>query len=130
MLLLAGNYRLKKALRVLLVVFYIFAGINHFVNPSFYLPLIPTYIPYPETINWVSGVIEIALGIGVAFPKTRKSALLLIILMLIAFIPSHVYFIQIGACAGEGSLCTPVWVAWVRLVPVHPLLMLWAWYVR
>lgn len=124
------NISLKIVLRWLLVNFYVFAGINHFISPKFYAPLIPPYFPYPDTINWVSGAVEIALAIGVAIPKTRKNAALLIVLMLIAFIPSHIYFIQIGACAGEGSLCTPIWVAWVRLFPVHPLLIYWAWYIK
>lgn len=127
---LVANTKAKVALRWLLIVFYFIAGVNHFIHPQFYLPLIPPYFPNPELLNWISGVGEILLAIGVAIPKYRKNAVLLIILMLIAFIPSHVYFIQAGACMGEQSLCTPVWVAWVRLFPIHPLLMCWAWYVR
>lgn len=122
--------KVKPALRWLLIVFYFVAGINHFVNPEFYLPLIPSYLPNPEFINLASGVFEVLLAIGVAIPKYRKTAVVLIILMLIAFIPSHVYFIQEGACMGEQSLCTPIWVAWIRLFPIHPLFMLWAWYVK
>lgn len=120
----------KVALRFLLIVFYFVAGVNHFIHPEFYLPLIPSYLPNPEAINWISGVLEIVLAIGVTIPTYRKNAVLLIIVMLIAFIPSHVYFIQEGACMESTSLCTPLWVAWVRLFPIHPLLMLWAWYVR
>ena len=120
----------KVALRFLLIVFYFVAGVNHFIHPEFYLPLIPSYLPNPEAINWISGVLEIVLAIGVTIPTYRKNAVLLIIVMLIAFIPSHVYFIQEGACMESTSLCTPIWVAWVRLFPIHPLLMLWAWYVR
>ncbi len=120
----------KVALRFLLIVFYFVAGVNHFIHPKFYLPLIPSYLPNPEAINWISGVLEIVLAIGVIMPTYRKNAVLLIIVMLIAFIPSHVYFIQQGACMESTSLCTPIWVAWIRLFPMHPLLMLWAWYVR
>ena len=122
--------KIKRVLRWLLIVFYFVAGVNHFVNPEFYLPLIPSYLPNPELINLASGVVEILLAIGVAIPKYRKVSVIGIILMLIAFIPSHVYFIQQGACMHEGSLCTPLWVAWVRLFPVHPLFMYWAWVVR
>ena len=127
---LLNKLKITIALRWLLIVFYFTAGVNHFINPQFYLPLIPPYFPEPELINWVSGVAEILLAIGVGIPKYRKKAILSIILMLVAFIPAHVYFIQAGACLGEQSLCTPMWVAWVRLFPVHPLLILWAWHVR
>ena len=112
------------------MLFYLVAGLNHFVHPDFYLPLIPPYLPYPELINQLSGVLEIGVVVGIATPKFRRSAVLLIIAMLIAFIPSHVYFIQQGACMGEQSLCVPIWVAWIRLFPIHPLLMLWAWFCR
>lgn len=107
--------------------FYALAGINHFVNPDFYLPLIPPYFPYPEMINWVSGVAEVLLAAGLAFSLTRKWACYLIIAMLVAFIPSHVYFIQMGGCVQQG-LCAPEWVGWVRLIVVHPLLIGWAWW--
>jgi uncharacterized membrane protein len=107
--------------------FYFFAGVNHFVNPGFYLPLIPPYFPYPEAINWLSGVGEIVLAIALLFSSTRKPASYLIIAMLVAFIPSHVYFIQVGGCIPDG-LCAPEWVGWFRLIVVHPLLIAWAWW--
>ena len=106
--------------------FYLLAGINHFRDPSFYLPLIPDYLPWHEVINWVSGIAEIVLAIGIVLPTTRKFASMGIIAMLILFIPSHVYFIQIGGCIQDG-LCAPLWVGWVRLIVVHPLLIYWAW---
>ncbi len=107
-------------------IFYLFAGINHFINPEFYLPLIPPYFSNPELINVVSGIIEIAFGAGILLPKTRVIASYGIILMLIAFIPSHVYFIQIGNCI-EGGLCVDDWIGWLRLIVIHPLLIYWAW---
>ena len=124
------NKKIKIGLRWLLIVFYLVAGVNHFVNPQFYLPLIPDYIPSPEVIKGVSGVLEILFAIGVAIPKFRRASVIGIIILLTAFIPSHMHFILSGACMGELSLCTPLWVAWVRLFPIHPLLMLWAWYVK
>jgi uncharacterized membrane protein len=118
-----------RFLRILLIGFYAFAGINHFINPEFYLGLIPNYLPYPQAINLVSGAIEIILALGVAIPKTRLLAVKGIILLLILFIPSHVYFIQIGSCV-ETAFCVDPWIAWIRLLLVHPLLILWVWTVR
>jgi uncharacterized membrane protein len=108
---LPENSKVKIVLRWLLVGFYFVAGVNHFVHPEFYLPLIPDYLPSPELINVVSGVFELLFAIGVILPKYRKPSVIGIILMLIAFIPSHVYFIQQGACIDEFGLCTPLWVA-------------------
>ncbi len=117
---------LKRKINLTLFgLFYITAGINHFRDPEFYYPLIPDYLPYHYSINVLSGIVEIALGVAIFFVKTRRIASYCIILMLIAFIPSHIYFIQIGGCADYG-LCVPAWIAWVRLIIIHPLLIWWA----
>ncbi len=120
---------LKKINVFLLSGFYVFAGINHFVDPEFYYGLIPDYLPFHEAINYISGVAEIVLGIGVLFPKTRKWSSNLLVVLLISFIPAHIYFLQIGSCI-EGGLCVAEWISWARLLAIHPLLIWWAWAVR
>lgn len=125
----AGRSKIRHISRVLLSLFFLVGGINHFVNPEFYLPLIPNYIPFHGAVNWLSGLAEVALGMGLFWPKTRRVSALAIIALMVAFIPSHVFFIQIGGCVEEG-LCTPMWVAWLRLLVIHPLLILWAWWSR
>lgn len=121
--------RLKRISFYGLVGFYLIAGANHFIDPEFYYPLIPDYLPWPRAINIISGLGEIILAMGLLFKPTRKISVYLIIAMLIAFLPSHIYFIQLGGCVHEG-LCVPVWAMWVRLLVIHPVLMLWAWWHR
>ncbi|AXT49493.1 hypothetical protein D1818_01150 [Aquimarina sp. BL5] len=120
---------IKQLLLYLLSAFFLIAGLNHFIHPAFYLPLIPKYLIYPEYINHISGIAEILLSIMLLFTATRKTAAYLIILLLLAFIPSHIYFIVIGSCVKDG-LCVPEWVAWCRLILIHPILIWWAWCVR
>lgn len=119
--------RLRTYALYAMAAFYLFAGINHFWHPDFYLPLIPEWLPQPELLNSISGVAEIACGALLFASKYRKWAGRGIIVLLIAFIPSHIHFIQIGSCV-PGGLCVPAWVAWVRLLIIHPLLMGWAWW--
>jgi len=106
-------------------IFYIFAGANHFISPEFYLPLIPDYLLAPILLNYLVGLIELFLGILVFIPKMKKMACWGIILLLIALIPSHVYFIQIGSCVPEG-LCISEWFAWFRLIVIQSLFIFWA----
>ena len=119
-----GNLRIVN--RWVLIVFYVMAGVNHFRDPTFYFGLIPDYLPFHEAINLISGFLEISLGIGLAFASTRRWSVYLIISMLIAFIPAHIYFIQQGGCIADG-LCFPIWVGWLRLIIIHPLLIVWVW---
>ena len=116
-------------LRFLLIGFFLFAGIYHFINPSFYFDQIPDYFSHKEFINYTAGTIEILLSLGMAIKKTRYWAAMGIILLLIAFVPTHWLVIQKGGCIPT-AYCVPLWLAWVRLLILQPLLMLWAWFVR
>lgn len=109
-----------------LVFFFLIAGVNHFINPDFYFPLIPSYLPWPKAINSISGIAEICGALFLWYGPTRRLAAVGLLILLVAFIPSHVYFIQLGGCVSEG-LCVPLWVAWLRLVIVHPILMYWVY---
>jgi uncharacterized membrane protein len=117
---------LKKASLLLLIILYVSGGINHFIHPEAYLPIIPDYLPYPMVINIVSGILEIILGSMLIFSKTRAFAAYGIIILLVLFIPTHIYMIQKGGCMSE-AICIPNWAAWIRLFPLQFLLMAWAW---
>lgn len=115
----------KKGSLIIMAVFYLLAGINHFNNPGAYLKIIPEIFTLPELINIASGIIEIVLAIMLFIPKTRKIACYSIIAMLIAFIPAHIYMIKTGWCVKQ--FCFPSWAIWLRLIVMQPLLILWAW---
>lgn len=113
-----------------LIAFYLFAGFNHFANPRFYTPLIPPYLAqWSNTINIVSGFAEIILAIGMLFPTTRVVAAYGIMALLIAFIPAHIYMIQLGHFSLGKFQMTPA-IGWIRLLILQPALILWAYWVR
>lgn len=122
---MAKSIFLKKVIIKGMGYFYLIAGINHFLTPDFYFPLIPPFFTKPELVNLIAGIAEVLLGLGILYYPTRSRAAWGIVLMLIAFIPSHWYFIQIGACIEDG-LCVSQWIGWGRLVVIHPILILWA----
>lgn len=117
---------MKKISLVLLCTFYIGAGINHFWHPKGYLDLIPPYFSNHYLLNIISGVFEIIGGILMMIPFTRKISAWLIIALLIAFIPAHIYWIQQKGCVSN-YLCVAEWIAWIRLFPFQFILMWWAW---
>jgi uncharacterized membrane protein len=112
----------------ILVASYLLAGYNHFANPGFYEPLIPPYLSaWATQINTLAGIAEIAGALLLIPRKTRKAASIGIIIMLICFIPSHIWFIQKGSFSLGPFTMTP-FIAWTRLLLVHPLLIAWAWW--
>ena len=118
-----------KFLRITLIAFFIFAGSYHFINPEFYFDQIPSFFSNKEFVNYAAGVIEIILAIGVAINKTRFIAVVGILILMLTFIPTHWLVIQQDGCIPT-AYCVPLWLAWVRLLILQPLLMLWAWSVR
>jgi uncharacterized membrane protein len=119
---------IKQILFFFLIVFYLFAGYNHFANPSFYIPIIPPYLAtWAKEINILSGIAEIILALLLIPKTTRPLAVKGIIIMLIAFIPSHVYFIQKGSFALGSITITPT-LSYIRLLVGQPILILWVWW--
>ena len=66
------------------------AGVNHFINPKFYLGIMPKFFPMPSLLNQVSGIAEIVLAVGLLFASTRQISAYLIMAMLIAFFAVHI----------------------------------------
>jgi uncharacterized membrane protein len=122
------NQYIRNIFFVALILFYLFAGANHFINSSFYLPIIPPYLSkWANEINTVSGVVEILLALLLIPKLTRIKAAIGIIIMLLAFIPSHIYFIKKGEFMIGTVMFNPLKSS-IRLFIGQPLLILWAYW--
>ncbi|MDQ3063857.1 MAG: DoxX family membrane protein [Acidobacteriota bacterium] len=82
---------MKLILKWLLAIAFVLAGINHFLNPAFYLRMMPPVLPAPLFLIYLSGVFEIALGILLLLPKFTRFAAWGLIALLIAVFPANVY---------------------------------------
>ena len=81
---------MRNILTVLLGLFFIAAGTNHFVHPLFYVRIVPPYLPFHALLVQISGVCEILGGVGLLLPATRRAAALGLIALLIAVFPANV----------------------------------------
>lgn len=117
---------LKRIGFIMLIVFYIAAGVNHFIHPDGYIRIIPAYIPLHHTVNILAGLCEVVFGVMLIFRQTRPAAVWLIILMLAAFLPVHIDML-VHAPLRVGSIIVTPLIAWARLL-LQPVLMYWAWW--
>ena len=101
---------------------YILAGLNHFKNPKVYLSMMPPLIPAPHFMIYLSGGIEVFLGLAVMWPPTTWLAAWGIMALLLALLLPHIYMIQ----KKEQWPKIPLWLLWLRL-PLQGLLILWAY---
>ena len=105
----------------LIGIFFIFAGVFHFVRPAPYLAMIPPWLPHPGLLVAVSGLAEIAGGIGVFIGRFRRMAAWGLIALLLAVFPANLHV----ALHGWPGTDFPRWVLWVRL----PFQVLFVWLV-
>jgi uncharacterized membrane protein len=102
--------------------FFIQAGVSHFVIPGMYKRIVPPGLGDPTMLVRVSGVAEIAGGVGVLVPRTRRLAGVGLIALLAAVFPANVYMARNPAKFAK----IPAWALYARL-PLQPLAMWWAW---
>lgn len=105
----------------LLGIIFVLAGMNHFRKPKLYERVIPPYIPAQATIVLLSGLLEMILGFMLMNGNTQTEAAWGIIILLILFIPVHIYMLQ----EQKAALKLPKWVLILR-IPLQFGMMYWA----
>lgn len=108
--------------RSLLSLFFVASGVNHFVIPRAYRQIVPPGFGDPATLVTVSGVAEIAGGLGVLPGRTRRLSGIGLIALLAAVFPANLHMARNPAKFAK----IPLWALYARL-PLQPLMMLWAW---
>lgn len=112
----------KLILLFLMAGLYILAGLNHFRNPKMYMKIMPNYIPWHLPIIYISGVLEVILGVMLLFPATRIWGAWGIIILLILVFPANVHMAMDFYVRKNPYL----WIAILRL-PLQVLLIWWAY---
>ena len=107
-----------------LATFFVIAGTIHFLRPAPYLAIMPPFLPWPKTLVAVSGAAEIAGGVGVLFPWSRRVAGWWLIALLIAVFPANLQAIASGMSLGGWRV--PIWLLWLRL-PFQAAFIAWVY---
>jgi uncharacterized membrane protein len=102
--------------------FYMAAGINHFINPNFYINIMPPWLPWHREMILLSGLAEILLAILLIPYKTQKFAAWGIIVLLIGVFPANIQMVS-NYYHQENPL---LWLTILRL-PIQILLIYWAY---
>ena len=74
-----------------LSLFFIYFGIDHFINPEFYLSIMPPAFPLHAEAVYISGFFEILGGISVLIAPLRKIAGWGLVALLICVYPANIY---------------------------------------
>jgi uncharacterized membrane protein len=113
-------------MKCLLSLFLVLAGVMHFTNTTFYLSIMPPYIPWHPAMVYISGVFEFVLGLTLLVPKLTRLSAWGIIALLIAVFPANLHM----ALYPELYPYISPLALWIRL-PLQGVLIAWAyWFTR
>ena len=114
----------RRVALVLLALFFIGAGSNHFLHAGFYQRIVPPWLPAHALLVQISGCCEVLGGIGILIARLRTIAAIGLIALLIAVFPANIEMAQhpqrYADLAGAPLL-------YARL-PLQLLLIAWVWW--
>lgn len=105
-----------------LALFFVLAGANHFLVPETYVAMMPSVLPAPWALVYLSGVAEILGGLGLLHPRTRRLAAWGLIALLVAVFPANLNMAINDLPLGDRDL--PTWALWARL-PLQLVVIAW-----
>jgi len=122
---------LRVSLRYVLAILMVGVGVLHFTAESFFVQIVPPFLPAPRLLVWISGVAEIALGIGLIPLRFRRAAGYGLVALYIAVFPANIYMalanVQLQGMPRDFEQPLPL-MLWMRL-PLQIVLILWALWV-
>ena len=68
---------------------FILIGIEHFKEPQKFVDIVPKYMPFALFLVYLTGVMEILVGLGIIYPDTREITGRLTVLFLLAIYPAN-----------------------------------------
>ena len=115
-----------RGLRILLALAFVTAGVLHFVKPEPYLAIMPPWLPAHALLVQISGVAELAGGIGLLVERWRRAAGIGLMALLMAILPANVQMLL--NYQARGAPASEITLLWLRL-PLQLLLMAAVWWV-
>ncbi|HKV39520.1 MAG TPA: DoxX family protein [Blastocatellia bacterium] len=117
---------IKLAMKYLLGVFFVAAGLNHFISTVFYMNIMPPYLPWHLLLVYVSGGFEIGFGVFVLIPRFSVVSAWGLIVLLIAVFPANIHM---AVHPWLYPNISPL-ALWLRL-PLQAIFIVWAfWFTR
>lgn len=101
----------RKIVLLSLAIFFIYFGTDHFINPDFYLSIMPPSFPLHHEAVYISGLFEIIGGVSIIIYRFRKIAGWGLFALVIAVYPANIYM----AITPSAFPDIPIFILYFRL---------------
>ena len=123
-----GTWNLPLSGNLAMCVMLCFTALGHFMFTKGMSMMIPDIIPFKKEIVYLTGILEIILGLVLLFPTYRPTIGMVIIIFFILILPTNIYAAtknlnyEKGTFDGQGLR-----YLWFR-VPLQLLFIAWVWF--
>ena len=121
------KHLIKPIVRTFIALAMMAVGVAHFADPEPFIRIVPSFLPAPRALVLISGAFEIAGGLGLLWPQTRRLASFGLIALFVAVFPANINM-AINEIQLQPGGTMPVWAMWMRL-PLQTLFIAGAWWV-
>jgi len=116
---------MENLFRYVLAALMVVAGLIHFVAPRGYVRIMPRWLPAPLALVYISGVAEIAGGVGLLIHSLQRAAAWGLIALLVAVFPANINM-AINKLGFTPEQKPNPWILWGRL-PLQFVMIAWVW---
>ncbi|ESA33833.1 membrane protein [Leptolyngbya sp. Heron Island J] len=104
---------------------FLFTGVSHFSLADGMVKMLPEWVPSRYAIIYITGLMEIVLGLGVLRPSSRRISGLVTLAFLICVFPSNIYA-ALNSVDFGGNVNGPRYLFF--RIPLQIFLLLWVWF--
>ncbi|GHA04711.1 hypothetical protein GCM10008090_12670 [Arenicella chitinivorans] len=104
---------------------FLFFALGHFVKTQGMVDMLPAWVPARELLIYLTGMLELIIGIGLFIPRFQTTAAMLALAVFVLFFPANIYAAMNGVGLG-GHQSGPAYLL-IR-GPLQLVLIGWAYY--
>ncbi|WP_226065128.1 DoxX family protein [Kaistella polysaccharea] len=124
-----GNWNFLFSGNLALAVFIIFTGLAHFKYQKGMALMIPDIFPVKMFLVYLTGILEIAAGIGLLFPAWRVTTAILLIIFLILVFFANINSSRKNVNLFKGDFSGPgMDYLYKERLPMQIILIVWTWF--
>lgn len=112
--------------RIAFSVAYFVIGVIHLISPEKLTYMVPGFLPYPQALVYITGIMEILLAILLLIPRYQRWAGWGIIGLLVIVFPANIN-VAVNNLSAPGGLPAAAWYVWSRLA-FQPIYIAWVWW--
>ena len=121
------EYDFALSARIAMSIMLLFTAIGHFAFTKGMSMMIPEFVPFKESVVYLSGIFEILLALGLLIPKFQTVSGWALVIFLLLMLPANIYAsmnkvnYQKGTFEGNGLT-----YLWFR-IPLQFLFIVWTY---